>query len=174
MLPKTVVRKKLLVVGSEWPEPNSSAAGSRMMQILSVFLTQDYLIVYAATAHISEFMFDLKAIAIETVQISVNDDKFDDFLKQQQPSVVLFDRFIAEEQFGWRVTENCPFCIKILDTEDLHFLRKARQQSIKKYANLDHVNLFSDVAKREIASILRCDLSLVISSFEINLLQNTF
>ena len=33
---------------------------------------------------------------------------FDDFLKRIQPDIVLFDRFIMEEQFGWRVAEICP------------------------------------------------------------------
>jgi hypothetical protein len=27
------------------------------------------------------------------------------FVKQLQPSIVLFDRFMIEEQFGWRVAE---------------------------------------------------------------------
>jgi hypothetical protein len=45
------------------------------------------------------------------------------FVKQLQPSIVLFDRFMIEEQFGWRVAENCPNAVRILDTEDLHCLR---------------------------------------------------
>jgi hypothetical protein len=36
---------------------------------------------------------------------------------------VLFDRFMIEEQFGWRVAENCPDALRVLDTEDLHCLR---------------------------------------------------
>jgi hypothetical protein len=43
---------------------------------------------------------------------------------------VLFDRFMMEEQFGWRVAEKCPNALRILDTEDLHCLRLARK-SIK-------------------------------------------
>jgi hypothetical protein len=35
---------------------------------------------------------------------------------------VLFDRFMMEEQFGWRVAENCPNALRILDTEDLHIV----------------------------------------------------
>ena len=166
--------KKLIVIASEWPEPDSSAAGSRMMQILNIFLSQNYSVLYLATAHRSDYMFDLESIALKTKQIQLNDDSFDDFIIQENPSIVLFDRFTAEEQFGWRVTEQCPNCLKILDTEDLHFLRKARHESIKKFGNLEQVNLYSDTAKREIASILRCDLSLVISTVEINLLQTKF
>jgi glycosyltransferase involved in cell wall biosynthesis len=145
-----------------------------MMQILNVFLELNYSIVYAATAHASVFMPNLAGIGIKTQQIFLNSNCFDDFIKIEKPSVVLFDRYTAEEQFGWRVGEQCPNCIKILDTEDLHFLRKARQESIKKFGNLEHINLFSEVAKREIASILRSDLSLIISSYEIDLLYQQF
>jgi hypothetical protein len=38
---------------------------------------------------------------------------------------------MIEEQFGWRVAENCPNAVRILDTEDLHCLRLA-QKSIQR------------------------------------------
>ena len=79
-----------------------------------------------------------------------------------------------EEQFGWRVAEQCPNALRVLDTEDLHCLRLARQEAYKQKRDLIPADLFSDAAKREIASILRCDLSLIISEFELDLLQNTF
>lgn len=174
MSPINSSSKKLLVIASEWPEPKSSAAGGRMMQLLEIFLTMGFQITYAATAHISNFMFDIESIGIKLKKISLNDDGFDDFIKNINPTIVLFDRFTSEEQFGWRVVTLCPAAIRILDTEDLHFLRKARQESIQKHGNLDHLDLQSDLAKREIASILRCDLSLIISKYEMNLLENEF
>jgi hypothetical protein len=63
--------------------------------------------------------------------IALNSSSFDVFVKQLQPSIVLFDRFMIEEQFGWRVAENCPNAVRILDTEDLHCLRLA-QKSIQR------------------------------------------
>jgi glycosyltransferase involved in cell wall biosynthesis len=82
---------------------------------------------------------------------------------------------MMEEQFGWRVAENCPNAIRILDTEDLHFLRKTRHQQLKKDEEFTTETLVkSDDAKREIASILRCDLSLIISSYEMDLLKSVF
>ena len=92
-------------------------------------------------------------------------------VKELNPEIVLFDRFMVEEQFGWRVTECCPDALKILDTEDLHCLRQARQVAVKENREFTLNDLYSDVAKREIASILRCDLTLMVSEFEINLLQ---
>ena len=81
---------------------------------------------------------------------------------------------MIEEQFGWRVTEQCPNALKVLDTEDLHCLRKGRHQAFKGNQPFTDAYLFNDFAKREIASILRCDVTLMISEFEINLLVEKF
>ena len=91
--------------------------------------------------------------------------------KELQPDVVVYDRFMIEEQFGWRVRENCKQAIQILDTEDLHFVRKAREKAFKKQ---QEVNYHTDEMIREVASILRCDLSLIISEVEMEMLQREF
>lgn len=166
--------KKILIIGHTFPEPSTTAVGSRMMQLISVFKESNYSIVFASTASISDKSVDFEKEKIKSHNIKLNDSSFDIFLKEINPDIVLFDRFITEEQFGWRVTEQCPNAIRILDTEDLHFLRKARLESYKKYRNLNHVNLFTETAKRELASIYRCDLSLIISEKEMLLLQDTF
>jgi glycosyltransferase involved in cell wall biosynthesis len=90
------------------------------------------------------------------------------------PNLVLFDRFMVEEQFGWRVSNVLPNAIKILDTEDLHCLRKVRQEAIKTNTSFETLDFNSDIAKREIAAIFRCDLSLMVSDYEMDLLQNVF
>ena len=165
---------KLLIISSVWVEPNSSAAGSRMLQLIRFFQSQNYTIVYASTASESEFSFDLADLGITTQFIKLNDSFFDDFLQKNQPNMVLFDRFMVEEQFGWRVSNVLPMTIKILDTEDLHCLRIARQEAIKKNKSFETLDFNFDIAKREIASIFRCDLSLLVSDFEMNLLQTVF
>lgn len=127
---------KLLIIGFVWPEPNSSAAGSRMMQLIDLFLKRKFDIIYACPAKFSENAEDLEQLGITQKQIQVNNSDFDDYLQELQPTYVLFDRFMMEEQFGWRVAEHCPEALRILDTEDLHFLRKARQQAYKEKKTL--------------------------------------
>lgn len=144
------------------------------MQLLHFFETQQYEITFATTASKSQFAADLHSLGIKTAKIQLNDVSFDHFLKDLDPEVVLFDRFMMEEQFGWRVTDVCPGALKILDTEDLHFLRKIRETSYKKGIDEEELLLTSEAAKREVASIYRCDLSLIISKAEIDLLQETF
>ena len=34
--------KKLLIIGTVWPEPTSTAAGKRMLQLISIFKKLDY------------------------------------------------------------------------------------------------------------------------------------
>lgn len=169
------VNNSLLIIGFVWPEPNSSAAGGRMMQLISLFKEQGYQITFASPALDSDFMVNLADFGVNKVTIELNDSSFDAFIRHLQPDIVLFDRFMMEEQFGWRVAENCPNAIRILDTEDLHCLRLARQKAYKENQIFQVVDLLEEaVAKREIASVLRSDLSLMVSEYEMELLQSIF
>lgn len=166
--------KDILIIGSVWPEPNSTAAGQRMMQLITIFKTLNYKITFSSTASFSDYSIDFNALGVDSVIIALNNSSFDDFIQNLNPVIVLFDRFMMEEQFGWRVTENCPNALRILDSEDLHFLREARLQCYKKKISCETKHLQNEIAKREIASIYRCDLTLIISSFEYDLLLNQF
>jgi glycosyltransferase involved in cell wall biosynthesis len=164
----------LLVVGYVWPEPNSSAAGSRMLSLLSMFRQQGWTVIFASPAEKSPHRFDLSQWNISEEQIQLNDSSFDEQLKQWQPDVVMFDRFMLEEQFGWRVEQQCPNALRLLDTEDLHFLRVARQQAFKAGREVTVQDLHSEQAQREIAAIYRSDLTLIISEAEMQLLTEHF
>ncbi|MEZ8542202.1 glycosyltransferase [Vibrio splendidus] len=166
--------KKVLAIGYVWPEPNSSAAGSHMMSLLRLFKRQGWSVEFATPAQETEHMIDLSEEGITSQSIQLNCDSFDQYIEELQPDVVMFDRFMMEEQFGWRVEKVCPNAFKLLDTEDLQFLRNARHEAVKKETELTKAHLYSDLAKREIAAILRCDLSLIISSYEMELLQSEF
>src|SRR5690606_3187972 len=65
----------------------------------------------------------------------------------------------------------CPQSLRILDTEDLHFLRNAREEALK---NKTEPDFNSETTFREIAAMYRCDLSLIISKNEIELLISHF
>ncbi|MES2672765.1 MAG: glycosyltransferase [Pseudomonadota bacterium] len=186
--------KKLLIIGYVWPEPKSSAAGSRMLELIELFVANAYQIIFASAATLSEHRADLLSLGVQEKSIELNSSSFNDFLGEFEPSVVLFDRFFTEEQFGWRVEQVCPHALRLLDTEDLHSLRYARQQLFKKaqkkMANeaerlsvapvlATHLELYAqmagdDMTQREIAAIYRCDLTLMISQVEIDLLIKYF
>ncbi len=166
--------KKVLVIGYVWPEPDSSAAGRHMMSILRLYKKQGWNVEFSSAAQPTEHMADLAAEGISSRRIVLNCDSFDAYIAEYQPDIIMFDRFVTEEQFGWRVEKNCPDALRIIDTEDLHCLRHARHQAVKASREFTQTDLFSDIARREIAAILRSDISLIISGFEMELLLNTF
>lgn len=164
----------VLIIGYVWPEPDSSAAGSRMLQLIELFLQQGWRVTYASPAADSDHSVDLGALGVARAAIELNSASFDTFVQSCAPDMVMFDRFMMEEQFGWRVEKHCPQALRLLDTEDLHCLRQARHQALKQQRTMTQQDLVGDLAVREVASILRCDLALMISEVEIELLINRF
>ena len=79
--------KKLLIIGWVWPEPNSSAAGSRMLQLIGFFQQQGYCITFACTAQRTEHMADLVQLDVECVDIKLNCSSFDVFIEELKPDV---------------------------------------------------------------------------------------
>ncbi len=166
--------KSLLIIGITFPEPTTTAAGGRIMQIIQLFEEEGFEITFASTALPSERSVKFEEIGIRVENIVLNSSSFDAFILKLKPDIVLFDRYNSEEQFGWRVADHCPKAVRILDTEDLHFLRKARQKAVKENIPVAKAHLFTEAAKRELASILRSDISLIISEAEMELLRTIF
>jgi len=116
------VKRQIFIIGSVWIEPQSSAAGSRMLQLVRAFLSQGWKVLFGTAAKRTSNAVALSKLGVTEVSLTLNDASFDRVILEINPTVVLFDRFFIEEQFGWRVAEKCPKALRILDTEDLHCL----------------------------------------------------
>ena len=90
----------VLVIGYVWPEPNSSAAGSHMLSLLRLYKQQGWQVTFASPAQTTEHMIDLVDEGIDSTAIELNSSSFDQYIQQLQPDLVMFDRFMMEEQFG--------------------------------------------------------------------------
>jgi hypothetical protein len=165
---------RLLFLGHVWPEPTSSAAGQRTLRLLRLLRGAGWQITFACAAAVGEHATDLGHLEVETAPITLNCSSFDEFVGDLAPEVVVFDRFMTEEQFGWRVERAVPSAVRVLDTVDLHFLRRARQRAAATGDARVEPELHGEDAWREIASILRVDLALVISQVEHDLLTCRF
>lgn len=165
---------RVLIIGHVWPEPNSTAAGSRMLQLIRLMLSQNWEITFTSAAQKGEFSASLESLGVTEKNCSLNDASFQLLVKEVNPNMVIYDRFLTEEQFGWRVRETCPKSLQVLDSEDLHFLRKAREEAVKKGNTATDAFLFSELAKREIGAMFRCDVSLIISDVEMEILRTQF
>lgn len=96
--------------------------------------------------------------------IQLNDVSFEAWIKDLAPNLVIFDRFVIEEQYGARVRAVLPRAVRVIDTQDLHFLRRDREAALSARGG-------DDSKLRELAAILRSDLSLLVSNFEAELLR---
>ncbi|MDO7640760.1 MAG: glycosyltransferase [Reinekea forsetii] len=163
--------ESVLLIAKNWPEPNSTAAGRRSLDLLALLQTRGYVIHVACAAEPTPFQTDLSALGIQTHAIAVNDADFDPWLADLAPAIVIYDRFVMEEQFGWRVQTQLPQAMTLIDTSDLHCLRVARETALKGEQPID---LFNAIALREIAAISRTDISVMISQTEIDLLHQHF
>ncbi len=168
MLPKVVF------LGLVWPEPETTAAGSRILQLIRFFCDDAAELHFASTALPGDHSYPLEDLGVQTHSIALNDSGFDRWIAAIDPEIVVFDRFVTEEQFSWRVRESCPSALRILDTEDLHFLRESRRLSLLDKEKGHDPEPFTDIALRELGSIYRSDLSLIISETEMDLLTGTF
>jgi len=160
----------IIFIGYVWPEPVSSAAGIRTLSLLQAIqkFKPHWKIHFLSPAKDNSFAAALRALNVSTHTIAANDPIFDSLIKTLKPTHVLFDRFVLEEQFGWRVKENSPEALRIIDTQDLHFLRRAREAAFQSKSPLE---LKTEDSYREIAAIYRSDSSLIISDYEMRLLM---
>ncbi|WP_346838187.1 glycosyltransferase family 4 protein [Microbulbifer sp. SAOS-129_SWC] len=160
--------KRALLLAKHWPEPASTAAGRRTLDILDLLAEAGYRVDIASPAQPTPFQ---AKTGYGEHQVAVNDSTFDHWVRALDPTLVIYDRFMMEEQFGWRVREQCPRAITLLDTSDFHSLREARHQALKSGQPL---NLYNATAEREIAAMARCDLTMMISKVEVELLKEHF
>ena len=153
---------EILCIGHRYPEPETTASGRHLIDYLLYLKAADFKVHFASISKKTPYSFDFGTHQIQTTSIQLNCSSFQEFLKDLQPKIVIFDRINSYEQFAWQCKEVLPDTLLILNTEDLHFLRYARQKRI----NYKTEPLFN----REVKAILSADLSLIISKTEIDLL----
>ena len=166
-----------LIFSTVWPEPDSSAAGVRQMHWIELLL-QDFEKVSLISPAKPKQEQDWGRVQIpdrvEFLPIPLNDWSLLERLKEWNPELVLFDRFILEEQYGAMVYEALPRALVLMETQDLHFVRRARER-VREIGSPDAPDFYkTETAIRETASIERVDFSFVVSSFEERLLREEF
>jgi len=208
--------RSVLFVSFLWPETTSSAAGVRTTSLLRAFQSWGWSVHYLGCAKPNEHTAALEAQGITVHHVSPNRGaEFEATLQATAPHAVVFDRFMAEEAFSFRVRAAAPSAARILDMQDLHSLRYVRQAAVKDGLAAAEAaaaaakmaarqSLDADVSpsspaapaaptpslveaalaavpaagddhlSRELASVHRCDLTLVCWPVEARLLRDRF
>ena len=182
VVPPATIRaasRAVLFLSPIWPEPASSAAGVRTEALLRAFKSWNYDVSYAAGAKSNTYTDLLKTYGVNVYHVGPNrKEQLADVLRACRPDVVVFDRFMAEEAFSFRIRELSPQSLRVLDMQDLHSLRQSRQTLVEANAAasvadvLNHTpDATSESLLRELAAVHRSDLTLVCSPVEERLLQ---
>ncbi len=64
--------KKLLVIGTVWPEPKSSAAGTGVLRVVKLFQSLNSVITFVTTAKKTERSYNLNKLNIVCQEIELN------------------------------------------------------------------------------------------------------
>ena len=172
--------KKVLFVGFVWPEHGSSAAGVRTRAIIEGFQSWGWEVHCHASASRNSFSEELDRKGVVTHQCLPNrEEEFAEILENARPDVVIFDRFLSEEAFSFRVRELRPGAMRVLDMQDVHALRRNRQAIIETGGSVPDSlaavpALGSTDLVRELSSIHRSDLTFVCSPVELSMLTSHF
>ena len=118
-------RGGVLFFGGYWPDRNATGAGVRTTSLMEAFVSRwGYAKVsFASPARENEASRRLGE-RYETLRCEMNRrEPLLALLRDAAPSVCLFDKFTAEEQYSWAVRLAAPGALRVLDMQDSHALR---------------------------------------------------
>ena len=171
---------RVIIFSTVWPEPSSSAAGVRQMHWVHLFRELGYRVTLISPSKVKNEK-DWGSLelpeGVDALPMPLNRESVKEDLKKLNPAIVMFDRFILEEQFGPHVYEACPDALILMETQDLHLVRRARDELKEKFLEtktFPPAFYQTETALRETSSLLRVDYSFVVSSFEEKLLKEEF
>lgn len=175
---KVPIVLKILFLLYAWPRSDWSAAARRIRDWIRVFdAPGNELRFFSPSKEEPSVLDELRGRGWVAEHIPANRSILEEKVRAFQPDVVLFDRFIMEEMTGARIDEACPDALRIVESQDLHFLRRARERARAAGRNIEETlrpEFDEEDLLRELASFTRADLVSVISSFEGDLLRNRF
>ena len=174
-------RRSALFFVPIWPEVTGSAAGVRTDRLVRAFRDWGFRVAVACAVPPGNRTDPkrLEAYGTKTIVLPLNDaDALRGALEATEPDVAIFDRFYSEEQFSTGVRKLRPSTLRILDMQDSHALRLSRQRCVLNEggsivaATRAFPTAFDATHSREVAAILRSDLTFACSPVELTWLRD--
>ena len=171
----------VLLLTYVWPDEQASAAGARTCAVLKHLRGRGMrCTVGCASKPDARSRHVLKAVDVDGARILPNrSERNRSMLEEWAPDVVVFDRYYAEEAWSHDVRMAAPGAMRILDTQDIHGLRANRQRmAAGGCTDVEEVlrarpNAQDAIMQRELAAIMRSDLTVVVSKAEERFLERT-
>jgi glycosyltransferase involved in cell wall biosynthesis len=178
----------VLVLSNLFPQPQHSAAGVRTTFILNQLCKSSENVHFAAASKSIEndTIRELEDSGVHFHSLQPNNSSaMHEFLNMvgEDLTLVIHDKFYTEETYSFHINKLRPQVVQIVDMQDMHSLRRGRQDLFESASNgwdqlQESINFIPnsnhEMLLRELASIHRCDLALVCSPVEHELLTKQF
>jgi O-antigen biosynthesis protein len=180
---------RVLVLSTIYPQPNASAAGSRISFLLRQLCKNPWESVHFAatsTERDEDTIQSLTKCGVNFHTIIPNSTMdMRNLLDEigEDLSMVIYDKFYSEEMFSFHIHTERPKAVHVIDMQDMHSLRRCRQQICEASAeHLEPLNLSqtyfpsheNDLLVRELVSLNRSDLTLVCSPIELDIIAKRY
>lgn len=186
------MKSKVLYFANYWAREQTSAACERVFALVKALHSGGYNLDFICAGKKPRKTEGIQLLTmIKSLSIDPNDfDAVQKYFKELKDSVEVgfFDTFVAEEFYGHHFNKAYPRALTVVDTQDLHSLRKIREAKYLELLAKDPTlggdclleilrtkpTMDDPLHAREMAAIFRSDLTLVTSDYEQNFLQSTY
>jgi GT2 family glycosyltransferase len=166
-------KPRVLFIDAYLPMPDKGSGSIDAMAFIHYFHDRGYRITFYAQQH--DRYFEKYTTSLESLGIEVLQNQFrpiETFLKEEAATIklVFVSRFYQFDHFLPLIKRKLSHACLIYNTVDLHFLREEREAAIEDQfpAYLEHLQRLK---KKELEYLSIADASIVISSYEYDLLQ---
>ncbi len=121
-----------------WPQAKYSAACERSFGILHSLMATGWKINAFSNQNLQNVKGDTIRSYMQVTSRQIDPNKIDASSKAMQransdPDVVIFDSFVAEEQYSHYIHRMFPNALKVVDLQDLHSLRNVREEYVAQH-----------------------------------------
>jgi len=166
---------RVLIIDARTPMPDNDSGSVRMFRLLQILSGLCRHVTFAAETfeYLGHYTAALQHLGVEVLYKPYVDSLERHLEEVAEPyDAVILDRFYVAEKFIDTVRRCAPDAKIILDTVDLHFLRENREIEFAGDSSTD--DNFNRVREAELKIARRCDLTLVVSYAEQELLARDF
>ncbi len=159
--------RRVLILDACTPTPDQDSGSLRMMNLMQIFIELGYQVSFVPEnmAHFESYTLDLQRLGVACIYAPKYNSPLD-YLNEQGAyfDVVILSRYYVAEPVMSMIRSYCPKAQIWFDTVDLHYLRETRMAELD--GDAQALKNASKTKEKELAVAAGCDLTLVVSPYE--------
>ncbi len=164
-------RHRILIIDAVTPMPDQDSGSLRMVNLMRILRDNDCHVVFMASnlAWVEHYTTDLQALGIEVLHHPYNQPATVFRERGVEFDAILLSRHYVAAEFIGLARLYANKARLIFDTVDLHYLRELRAAELEGRDDLARIS--AKTRAQEIGIMRECDLTLVVSPVELEILR---